>query len=131
MPADHEEGHPKFIEAMDAIERLEASGQANPKAILPWMLQAVEYASERLRIALFREIYRSGGFPETKHFTPDGKPIFTAEQLAERFDVTVEDITSNIRLMALGGILVIPPPDEGRPADPPHIEEQPSIEIDR
>jgi hypothetical protein len=32
MPTDTEE-HPKFTEAVDAIERLQASGQANADAI--------------------------------------------------------------------------------------------------
>jgi hypothetical protein len=111
MATDYEAGHPKFIEATDAIERLQASEQADPDILFQWLLQAVEYAPESLKAEITGIIYRKGRFPETKHFTPDGKPIFTAEQLARHFDMPVEEIASNIGLMASGGILVIPPPN--------------------
>jgi hypothetical protein len=69
----------------------------------------------RPRLASSRIIgimYRKGRFPETKYVTPDGKPIFTAAQLAEHLDLTVEDIHFHIGLFHSQGILVIPPPSE-------------------
>lgn len=104
--------HPKFTEAMENIERLQASGQLDQDALLKWMCQIAEYAPDPIRAFLLGEGYRRGRFPEAKYFTPDQKPIYTAEQLAEHFEATVEDITSNIKLMASEGILVIPPPGE-------------------
>lgn len=110
--ADDGSEHPKFTEAMENIERLQAAGQLDQEALLKWMCQIAEYAPDEIRALLIGEAYRSGRFPETGYFTPDQKPIYTAEELAEHFDVTVEDIASNISLMALQGILVIPPPVE-------------------
>jgi len=112
QPGDDGDQHPKFIEAVENIERLEAAGQLDQTTLLQWLLQAVEYASDPLRAFLFGEWYREGRFPQAKHFTPDGKPIYTAAELAEHFEVTVEDIASNIKLMASQGILVIPPSSE-------------------
>jgi hypothetical protein len=110
MATDQEEEHPKFIEATNAIERLQASGQADPDALFQWLLQAVEYAPDSFKSEITGIIYRTGGFPKTEHFTPDGQPIFTAEQLAAHFDMPVEEIVDGIEMMASQGIIVIPPP---------------------
>jgi hypothetical protein len=115
---DHEEAHPKFIEATDAIERLQASGQTDADTIFQWLLQAVEYAPVSLKAEIVGIVYRKGQFPTAEHFTPDGKPIFTAEQLAEHFSIPIEDIASGIGLMASQGILVIPPQNKDCPANP-------------
>lgn len=109
---DDDSEHPKFTEAMENLERLQASGQLDQETLLKWMLQLAEYAPDPIRALLIGEAYRRGRFPEAKHFTPDQKPIYTAEQLAEHFDVTVEDIASNIKLTASEGILIIPPVGE-------------------
>jgi hypothetical protein len=111
---DHEEEHPAFIEATDAIERLQASGQTDVDVLFPWLLQAVEYAPLSLKAEIVGIVYRKGRFPTAEHFTPDGKPIFTAEQLAEHFSMPIEDIASGIGLMASQGILVIPPQNKDR-----------------
>jgi hypothetical protein len=108
VATDTEDEHPKFSEAVDAIERLQASGEPDPEAVFQWLLQAVEYAPDSLRAEIIGMAYRKGRFPETKYRTPDGKPIYTAAQVAERFGVTVEDIHSHIELMHSQGILVIP-----------------------
>jgi hypothetical protein len=108
MATDPEEEHPKFIEAMDAIERLQASGAPDPEAVFQWLRQAVEYAPNSIRAEIIGIIYRKGRFPETQYATPDGKPLYTAAQLAEHLDLTVEDIRFHIKLFHSQGILVIP-----------------------
>jgi hypothetical protein len=108
MATDTEEEHPKFIEAVDAIERLQASGEADPEAVFPWLRQAAEYAPDSLRAEIIGIMYRKGRFPETPYVTPDGKPLYTAVPLAEHLDLTVEDIHFHIGLFHSQGILVIP-----------------------
>jgi hypothetical protein len=116
--ADEQGEHPKFTEAMETLERLQASGPLDQDTLLKWMLQLAEYAPDSIRAFLIGEAYRTGRFPKAEYFTPDQQPIYTAEQLAEHFDVTVEDIASNIKRMASQGILVIPPVGEGKTTCP-------------
>jgi hypothetical protein len=108
MATDTEKEHPKFTEAMDAIERLQASGAPDPEAIFPWLRQAAEYAPDSLLAEIIGIMYRKGRFPETQYATPDGKPIYTAAQLAEHLVLTVEDTRFHIGLFHSQGILVIP-----------------------
>lgn len=90
--------HPKFAEAMAAIER---GMERDPWFVdsdesTQWFAQAHRYAPPELKKTMdmkFKELF--GPLPEPVGYSDDGKPLYSAEQVAELTDTTVEGVMKN------------------------------------
>lgn len=92
--------HAKFIEAMDRISELHEEHGPEAAKKLPeckalWK-QIFEYAPPE-----FMELMREGAkefglLPETKYVNDAGEPVYSAEQIAEKLGVPVEQVLEDI-----------------------------------
>lgn len=92
--------HPKFVEAMNRVQELDA--QHGPEAAhnlhehkALWR-QIFEYAPPE-----FMELMREGAkefglLPETMYVNEAGEPVYSAEQIAEKLGVPVEQVLEDI-----------------------------------
>ncbi len=92
--------HPKFQQAMERIKELqEAHGQAAQQ--LPeyddlWR-QAFKYAPPTFMQAARETAKELGLLPETKYVNDAGVPVYSAEQIAEKLGIPVEQIEKRIQ----------------------------------
>jgi hypothetical protein len=92
--------HPKFVEAMNRVMELDSLHGPEAASKLPehkalWR-QIFEYAPPE-----FMELMREGAkefglLPETKYVNEAGEPVYSAEQIAEKLGVPVEQVLADI-----------------------------------
>ena len=88
--------HPKFIAAGEAMERMreelgEEAAHQHPE-YQRLFSQVLKYAPRELLAAMNAKAREMGLMPETKFVDDAGRPIFTAEQIAETFGVPLEEV---------------------------------------
>lgn len=75
------EFHPKFVAAIEALDRIPEDQRHTSPLADDLMAQAMQYAPEYLR-QMFREKMRELGLlPEPAFYTDDGEPMYTTEQV--------------------------------------------------
>lgn len=92
--------HPKFVEAMNRVQELDAlhgpeAAHKLPEHIALWR-QIFEYAPPEFMDLMREGAKEFGLLPETKYVNDAGEPVYSAEQIAEKLGVPVEQILENI-----------------------------------
>ena len=102
--------HPKFLEAITKVMELDALHGAEvarklPEHIALWRT-IFDFAPPEF-IKLMREGAKEFGLlPETKYVNDAGEPVYSAEQIAEKFGVPVEQVLQDI-IEHMGGLPVV------------------------
>lgn len=93
--------HPKFIEAMERIGELheehgpEAAGEL-PECKALWE-QALEFSPPDFMQVACAVASEMGLLPETKYVNDAGEPMYSADQIAEKLGMPVEQVEKDIR----------------------------------
>lgn len=82
--------HPKFVEAMSALEFFSEEDR-DSQVIADWVAQAMAYAPEPLQ-AMFRAKAREMGLlPDPAFYTEAGEPVYTTAQVATHLGISIEE----------------------------------------
>lgn len=96
---NHSEFHPKFVEAMEALERIPEDQRHTSPIADDLMAQAMQYAPDYLR-QMFREKLRELGLlPEPAFYTDGGEPLYTSEQVAKTLGISLEEANAQVALL--------------------------------
>ena len=87
-PADF---HPKFVAAMEALERIPEVERDTHPAVADLIAQLMAYAPEPLKAIFSAKAHELGLFPKTEFYTEDGKPVYTIVQLAKHLGISLEE----------------------------------------
>lgn len=89
-PADF---HPKFVSAMEAMDRIPEAERDDHPDVPDLMGDLMMYAPEWLQ-AIFRAKARELGLfpPEPAYYTENGEPMYTTEQVANHLGLSVEEV---------------------------------------
>lgn len=92
--------HPKFVEAMERLKELQdRHGEAVmelPENEQLWA-QVFEYAPPEFMQAVHDVATEMDLLPQTKYVNDAGEPLYSAEQIAEKFGIPVEQVERDIR----------------------------------
>lgn len=83
--------HPKFVEAIGALEAIPKEDRNSP-AVKDLIAQAMAYAPAPLQAMLSAKARELGLLPaEPAFYTEDGEPIYTTAQVATHLGISLEE----------------------------------------
>lgn len=99
MSFKHSDYHPKFVAAMEALERIPKSERDDHPARHDLMAQAMAYAPEPLQEIFRAKAREMGLLPEPEYYTEDGEPVYTTIQIANHLGISLEEANQNAEKM--------------------------------
>lgn len=90
MNLDPSDFHPKFVEAMGALEFFSEEDRDSP-AVADLIAQVMAYAPEPLQAAFRAKARELGLLPDPAYCTEDGEPMYSTAQLANHLGIPLEE----------------------------------------
>jgi len=87
-----EELSPEFVEAMANVRRLTRTLGSFHQETMFAMMKAVDLAPSDAREVFDSSLRESGAMPAASGYTKEGRPVFSLESIAEKFDLSGPEI---------------------------------------
>jgi len=95
--------HPKLVEAYEELNRLPENQRFGNPVAMQWICQMMEYAPDDLKKIMHEKAQEMGLLPEAMYVSEDGKPLYSAEQIAKQLGVPLKQVEADIQRMTASG----------------------------